>query len=136
MATPKAVYPLPTWLTHFEDYEEELLAKFCPLSEGSSPSTSTFPAMAGAEHHSDCVLKCPPLSMDPLFGFADSDSEYTGTDIEVGGWCLEEDEGFDEWDEDYDPSEFDLDSDFGSDYASYRSELSSPTSYYMVDSFD
>jgi len=92
--------------------------------------------MAGVEHHSDCVLKFPPPSMDPLFGFADSDSEYTGTDIEVGGWCLEEDEGFDEWDEDYDPSEFDLDSDFGSDYASYRSDLSTPTSYYMVDSFD
>ena len=74
--------------------------------------------------------------MDPPFGFADSGSDYTSTDIEVGDWCLEEDEGFDEWDEDYDPFEFELDSDFGSDYASFRSESSTPTSYYMVDALD
>ena len=30
MAVPKPVYPLPTWLIRFEDYEEEFLAEFCP----------------------------------------------------------------------------------------------------------
>ena len=31
LATPKAVHPLLTWLTCFEDYEDELVAEFCPL---------------------------------------------------------------------------------------------------------
>ena len=35
--------PLPTWLTHFEDYEgdSELVAGFCPPSTISSPLNST-----------------------------------------------------------------------------------------------
>ena len=70
LAVPKAVHPLPTWLTHFEDYEE-LLTKFCP-SEASSPSTSTFPVMAGVECYPN---QCPPLNATPLLGFEDSDSD-------------------------------------------------------------
>jgi hypothetical protein len=46
LCVPKqTLIPLPTWLTHFEDYEEELLTEFCPPSENSSPSTSTFHTM-------------------------------------------------------------------------------------------
>jgi hypothetical protein len=112
------VHPLPTWLTHFEDYEEELLTEFCPPSENSSPSTSTFHAMVRVEFPSEHLPECPPLNMAPLFGFADSG--YAG--IHGGGWCSEEDEDFDEEDEDYDPFEFDIDSDFGS-------ESSAPASY-------
>ena len=126
---PKAVHPLPTWLTHFEDHEEELLAEFCP------PSTSTFPVTARVELHSDRVLE-RPLGMAPLLGFAASDSDYTGTDIEVRDWCPEEDEDSDEGDEDYDLFESDVDSDFGSDYVSFMSESSTPASYYVVDAFD
>ena len=136
---PKAVHPLPTWLTNFEDHEKELLAEFCPPSEGSedsSPSTSTFPAMARVEFHSDRALECPPPSMAPLLGFVDPDSDYAGTDIEIGDWCPEEDEDFDEGDEDYDPFEFDVSSDFGSDSVSIISESSTPEGYYIVDAFD
>ena len=43
LAAPKAVHPLPTWLTHFEDYEDELLAEFCPPSKISSPRNPGFP---------------------------------------------------------------------------------------------
>jgi hypothetical protein len=74
--------------------------------------------------------------MDPLLGFTDSDSDYTGTDVEVGDWCPEDDEDSDEGDEDYDPFEFDIDSDVGSDCVSFRSESSTPASYYVVDGFD
>ncbi|KAF9646168.1 hypothetical protein BDM02DRAFT_278170 [Thelephora ganbajun] len=110
LAVPKAVYPPPTWLTHFEDYEDELLAEFCPPSEDSIPSTSSSPAMVGVELSSECVLEYPPLNMASLLGFADSDS------------CPEEDE-------DYDPFEFDINSNFGSDYMSFGSESSAPASY-------
>ena len=120
LAVPKPVYPLPMWLTHFEDYEQELLANFCPPSEDSSPSTSTFPVIP-SEH----VSHCPPLNMVPLLGFANSDH----ADIGVGGRRWGEDEDSDETDEDYHPFEFDTDSDFGSDYVPFGSESSAPTSY-------
>ena len=132
LAVPKAVHPLPTWLTHFEDYEEEFLAKFCP-PEASSPSTSTFPAMAGVECHPD---QCPPLNATPPLGFEDSDSDCTSTDIEDRDWRSEEDEDLDEEDEDYEPFEFIVDSDFGSEYVLFGSGSSTPASYYGADAFD
>jgi len=131
LAVPKTVHPLPTRLTDFEDYEEELLAKFCPLSEGFSPSTSTFFTTTGVEHHSDRVLEYPPLSMTPPFGF--SNPGYTGTGIEVVDWRPEADEHFDKGNEGYDPFEFDVDSDFGSDCVSFESESFAP---YVVGAFD
>ena len=113
LAVPKAVYPLPTWLTHFEDYEEELLTEFCPPSKDSSLSTSNFPLMVGVEPHPDRVLQCPPRD-----------------------WYSEEDEDFDEEDEDYDLFELDVDLDFESDRVSFGSESSAPSSYYGVDAGD
>ena len=130
MAVPKAVHPLPTWVTHFEVYENEFLAEFCPPSKDSSPSTSSFPAVVGVEPPSEHLPECPPLGTVPLVGFADSDSDsdsdYTGT--EVGDWFSEEDKVFDEEDEDHDPFEFNTDSDFGSDCVPLRSESSAPAS--------
>jgi hypothetical protein len=92
--------------------------------------------MAKAELQPDRVIKRPSLGMGPPLGFVDSGLAYTGTEIEVGDWCPEEDEDFDEGDADHDPFEFDVDSDFGSDYISVRSESSTPTSYYVAVAFD
>jgi hypothetical protein len=92
--------------------------------------------MAKAELQPDRVIKRPFLGMSPPLGFVDSGLAYTGTDIEVGDLCSEKDEDVDEGDEDYDPFEFDVDSDFGSDYISVRSESSTPTSYYVAGAFD
>ena len=121
LAVPKAVHPLPEWLNHFED-DEEKLSQFRPPSEGSSPST-------GVEVHSDRVLKFPPPNMAPPLG--PSNPDYTNIDIEVGDWRPKADGHFDKGDEDY-PLEFDVDLDFGSDYVSFRSESSTPTSYYCA----
>ena len=63
------MHPLPTWLTHFEDYEDELAAKFCPPSEESTP----------------------PL-LTPLFGSLGSGSGCAGG--EVSGRYSKEDEDF------------------------------------------
>ena len=49
---PKSMHPLPMWLTHFEDYEDELLPEFCPPSAISSPQNSNFPAPIMAKRHS------------------------------------------------------------------------------------
>jgi len=111
IVVPKPAYPLPTWLTHFEDHEEELLAEFCPPSGDSSPSTATFPAIVRIELPSEHIPECPPLDTAPLLGFANLGSP----DIEAGGRFPEEGEDFDE---DYDRCELDIDSDFGSDYVS------------------
>ena len=128
LAVPKPVYPLPMWLTHFEDYEQELLADFCPPSQDSSPSTSTFPLMIRVRLPSEHASDCSPLDVVPLLGFVN-----TGyADAEAGGWYSEEDEDSDEdEDRDYHPSESgsDLESDFGSDYVPFGSESSAPASY-------
>ena len=125
MAVPKPTYPLPTWLTHFVDYEDELLAEFCPTSEDSSPLTPTSPATVIVGTPSEHVPNLLPLATDPLLDF--SDSGYTN--IEVGDWNPKEDGDFDEEDEDYDPFEFDTNSDFWSDCSSFRSESSAPASH-------
>jgi len=70
LAVPRAVHPLPTWLTHFEDHEEEILAEFCP------PSASSFTRMIRTELHPAPVLQCSPLNTAPLLGFADSNLGY------------------------------------------------------------
>lgn len=111
LATPKPVYPLPMWLTHFEDYEQELLAHFCPPSQNSSPSSSTFPATITVRLPSDHTSDCPPLSTFPLLGF--ENSGYT--DTEVGGTSRGGDEDGDEEYHGYHSSEFDTDSDLGSE---------------------
>lgn len=136
LAVPKAMYPLPTWLTHFEDYEQEVLAEFCSPSEDSSPSTSTVPAMVGVELCTDRVIERPLFNTAPLSRFADSDSGSTCTDIEFGDCCLEEDEDFDEDDEDYDLLESDVYSDFGSDYVLLGPEPSTPAIYCEANAFE
>ena len=70
MAVPKAVHPLPEWLTDFEDDDEE-----------PSLSTSTLFTTTGVEPHSDRVFKRPPLSVAPPLRF--SDPGYTGALIEA-----------------------------------------------------
>ena len=104
MAALRTIHPLPTRLTDFEDYEEGL--------------------------DSDRV-EYSPLSMTPLLGFSNSD--YTDTGIEVGDRYPEADEHFDNGDEDYDPFEFDVNSDFGSDYVPFGS---GPFAPYVVGAFD
>ena len=125
LAVPKPAYPLPTWLTHFEDYEQELLAEFCPPSEDSSPLTPIFPPVVGVGSLSEDIPSRPSFNLAPLTGL--SDSGYIK--IEAEGWCPREDGGFDKDDTDYDPFEFDTDLDFWSDYASFRSESSAPASH-------
>ena len=112
LAVPKPVYPLPMWLTHFEDYEQDLLADF-----DSSPLASTFPAMVRVRLPSEHASDCPPLNTLPLLGF--EDSGYTDT----------EEEGSDEEDQGYHTFEFDTDSDVGSDYLPFGSESSTSASY-------
>ena len=109
LAAPKAVRPLPTWLTHFEDYENELLAEFCPSEDFTSSLTST-PAMVR--------LKLPLLNVTPLSGSMGSGSScaFEG----VSGWCFDKDG---EETEDYEQFEFDT-SDSGSDSAPSSSESS------------
>lgn len=125
LAIPKPTYPLPEWLTNFEDHEQELLAEFCPSSEGVSPSTTTFPGVVRVRLLSEHLPDCPPLNTGPLLRF--TNSGYA--DIEGGGRYLEEDEDPNEEDEGYDPSEFDTNSEFGTDPMSYGSESSAPASY-------
>jgi hypothetical protein len=67
LVIPKAGYPLPTWLTRFEDHEDKLLAEFCPPSEGSTS----------------------PIS-DSLSGSPESGSGCA--DGEVSGWYSAEEE--------------------------------------------
>ena len=86
LATPKAVDPLPTWITRFEVYEDELVAEFCHPSEESTPPIST-----------------------PLFTSLDSGSGCAGG--EVGGRYSEEDEESD----DYESCRSDTCLDFGSE---------------------
>ena len=89
--------------------------------------------MVQVEPQSDRVIQCPsPLNTAPLLEFVGSNLGSTSTDVEVGGWCFEGDEDFDE-DEDYDSFESDVDSDFDEDRVSFRSEPSTPASYYGVD---
>ena len=133
LAVPKPVHPLPTWLTHFEVYENEFIAEFCPPSKDSSPSTSSFPSMARVELPSEHFPECPPLSTVPLLGFSDSDSGLS--DTELGGGCSEEGGDCYEEDGDYVPFEFDIDSELGSDCVSFWSESSTPASY-GVSAFD
>jgi hypothetical protein len=125
LAVPKPVYPLPTWLTHFEGCEEELLTEFCPPPKDPSPSTSPFRTMVRVELPSERLPEHLPLSITPRFEL--TDSGYT--DIDDGDWFPEGDDDSDEEDEDYDPSESDIGSDFGSDYVSFGSESSTPASY-------
>ena len=86
LATPKAMYSLPTWLTRFEDYEDELVAEFCPPSGESTPPILTT-----------------------QFGSLDSGSGSAGG--EVSGGYSEGDEDF----EDYESCRSDTCSDFGSE---------------------
>ena len=106
LAVPKPVHPLPTWLTHFEAYENEFLTEFCPPSKDSSPSTSSFPSMARVELPSEHFPECCPLSTVPLLGFADSDLGLSDTGF--GGGCSEEGGDCYEEDGDYVPFEFSL----------------------------
>lgn len=53
LATPKPLYHLPTWFTHFEDYEDEFIAKFCPSPESPSQPTLESPQMGFLGSESD-----------------------------------------------------------------------------------
>ena len=136
LAAPKAVHPLPTWLTRFEDYEEELLSEFCPSSVTRYPRNSTLPATVRVEPSFDRALE--PLDATPLLGLQDSDSGDPDNDIVDGAQCSEEDEDFSESNTDYNLSEFDTASDFESDYDSFRSfsGSSTPASSCWADAFD
>ena len=132
LAAPKAVHPLPTWLTRFEVYEEELISEFCPSSTTDCPPALTIAGKVELGPHSDRTLERPPLDVTLLLGFPDDD-------IMDGGWSPEEDEDFfDEWDVDYHPFELDDDSDSESNYGSVGSGSgsSTPTSCCWVDAFD
>jgi hypothetical protein len=130
LAAPKAVRPLPTWLVRFEDYEAELLAKFCP-STTHYPRNSTLSATARVEPNSGRPLG--PHEITPLLGLQDSGPGEPGN-----GTGSEEDEEFYEWDADCHPFESDVDSDSESDYGSFESasESSTPPSCYWADAFE
>lgn len=80
------------WLTHFEDYEDELVGKFCPSPQ---PSVSPTPTLVGEEVPSD--PESPPLDVSPPmrsvefdpFGFdAEPDCVLleTGSVAQMGFW--------------------------------------------------
>ena len=112
LASPRATYPLPTWLTHFEDHEDELLAEFRPLLEDSPPVPS--PPVVGPE----LPLEYVPFDT-PLLGFSDRESTAQGWDSEDS----EEEAGYNRF-------EFDVHSDVGSGYMPLGSESSAPASYW------
>ena len=136
VAAPKAVHPPPTWLTRFEDYEEELLAEFRPSSMTQYPRNSTLPATVRVEPDSSRALE--PLGITPLLGLLDSNPVDPDNNIGDEARCSEEDEDLDEWDADYHQFEFDADSDFESDYGSFGSGSgsSTPASCCWADAFD
>ena len=76
LVSPKPVYKLPMWLTHFEYYEDELLDEFCPSPKNSTSSASSTPAMVGAEQASERALGSSPPNDTPPMGYAGSESEY------------------------------------------------------------
>ena len=55
LAVPKAMHLHPIWLTHFENYEDELLAEPCPLPTISSLLNSGFSAISMAKPHPGCI---------------------------------------------------------------------------------
>ena len=121
LATPKPTYHLPVWLTNFKDYEEELLAEFCPPLDNSASSTPPSSIMSGAESPSESVLESPSLSMSSPMEFVGPETDHSGG--EAKSWGTEE--LIEKGDGGYDPFEFDNFSG-GSDCVFVGSKTSAP----------
>jgi hypothetical protein len=74
LASPKAVYCLPKWMTNFKDYEEELIAEFCPPSESSVSPGSASNTLAP--------------DMSPAMGSESSESDYEFESCSDGSDCV------------------------------------------------
>ena len=106
---PKALHPLPTWLTHFEGHKGELLSEFCPPSTIFTLLNSGFPATIR--------MKLPPVecslpAIAPLLRFEDSRTGYLNTSIGDKDLRSKEDEDLYEWDAGCDSLKSDLDAGF------------------------